>query len=286
MTTGKQEKAVPMWFTPSRKSLLKQIPGLQPVQPVQPVPKSRDSVGFTIIEMAIVLSVIGVLASLLFPTMRAAHERSRKAACMSNLRSMGAGFGLYASDNAGWLPQHAGEFRYARTTGGGTARYAHTLWSDGELRNHGQLLPYVNAASQYWCPSQTGRFGDIDVSEERNRDLLLKAKAESNSEYLYRKEWFDNYQRYHMGALAGTHFAILADHFWGHKGVMAVNTGHRDGYNVLRLGGNVAYYEHPRLASGKLDPQFSHAPGASGEDEWRVLDTARSRPRALIDRAP
>ena len=245
----------------------------------------RRSGAFTMVEMAVVMALLAVLATLIFPALTGAAERGRRAACTSNLRNMGTSFGLYASDNDGWLPQHVGGFEgvTAPTT---TAWYGHLLWGSNQLWNHGQLLPYLMSPEIYWCPSQTGRLGSIDVSRKSNKSALLVAGETANSEYLYRKEWYDRYPRYRMAPLVGEGFCILADHFWGNAGKLAVETGHQDGYNVLRVGGNVFFFEHPVLGNGKLDPSFTHTPGASSESEWKRFDSHVSHADITPARTP
>ena len=55
--------------------------------------------GFTLIELLIVIAIIAILASLLFPTMAGAKERARRTVCKSNLRQMTLAALIYADDN-------------------------------------------------------------------------------------------------------------------------------------------------------------------------------------------
>src|SRR5258708_32689859 len=45
--------------------------------------------GFTIIELLVIISVIGLLFALLLPALQAARESTRKSTCQSNLRQQG-----------------------------------------------------------------------------------------------------------------------------------------------------------------------------------------------------
>lgn len=66
--------------------------------------KSGSRPGFTLIELLVVISVIAVLASLLFPVFGRAKESARGTACLSNLRQVGLGLQMYVQDNGNRLP--------------------------------------------------------------------------------------------------------------------------------------------------------------------------------------
>ena len=65
--------------------------------------QSRGS-GFTLIEMLVVVAIIAVLASIMFPVFSRARAAARKTACASNLRQIGTAFELYVSDNDECFP--------------------------------------------------------------------------------------------------------------------------------------------------------------------------------------
>jgi prepilin-type N-terminal cleavage/methylation domain-containing protein/prepilin-type processing-associated H-X9-DG protein len=64
---------------------------------------SREASGFTLVELLVVISIIGVLVALLMPAIQVARESSRRTDCANNLRQFGIGTMSYAQRNQGVL---------------------------------------------------------------------------------------------------------------------------------------------------------------------------------------
>jgi prepilin-type N-terminal cleavage/methylation domain-containing protein/prepilin-type processing-associated H-X9-DG protein len=115
--------------------------------------------GFTLIELLVVIVVIGLLAALLFPALRAGIETARRAECGNNLRQMAAAALLYAADHEGFLPPSSVRDFDARRE----ISWEEFLWPEGtELRTH-------------QCPSFRGEAnweGDIHTGYNYNASYL------------------------------------------------------------------------------------------------------------------
>lgn len=62
--------------------------------------------GFTLVELLVVIAIIAVLAALAVPAVTRAMDKSKRAACVSNLSVLGKAFHLYTADQ-GTFPQKA-----------------------------------------------------------------------------------------------------------------------------------------------------------------------------------
>jgi prepilin-type N-terminal cleavage/methylation domain-containing protein/prepilin-type processing-associated H-X9-DG protein len=105
--------------------------------------------GFTLIELLVVISIIAVLAAILFPVFAQAKEKGRQAVCTSNLRQIGTALRMYAEDydNMAMMLQN---IAVQPPDSIGIPWGSVGLWGEPWAQ---RLDPYVKNRSIYVCPS-------------------------------------------------------------------------------------------------------------------------------------
>lgn len=71
--------------------------------------RHRSSLGLTLIELVVTVTIIGILVALLLPAVQSAREAARRARCANNLKQLGIAISSYAA-STGIMPSGAGSF--------------------------------------------------------------------------------------------------------------------------------------------------------------------------------
>ncbi len=99
--------------------------------------------GFTLVEVLIVIAIIVVLAGIGVPLGRSMLGKSRQAACLNNLRSLGVGLESYLQDHQQKLPELAA----GRASKSDDSPVLETV-----------LLPYLENPEAFKCPQDSKEY--------------------------------------------------------------------------------------------------------------------------------
>lgn len=113
----------------------------------------RSNIAFTLVELLVVISIIGLLVAILLPALSKARESALGMKCLANIRQIGFGSRAYALNNNETIStMYTG---WARTLDDYVGVEAKTQYADGT-----GTLPVVQRTSLWWC--QGNPFTRID----------------------------------------------------------------------------------------------------------------------------
>ena len=142
--------------------------------------------GFTLIELLVVITIIAILAAILFPVFARAKAAAKQSACISNLKQIGTAMTLYMGD-------HDDIFPYAVDA---SDKYDPNIWAAQPefqaqipymLEMPDALFPYTKSKEIFHCPSDSG----TQILDNHYPDPFISSPslfATFKSSYLFRTE--------------------------------------------------------------------------------------------------
>jgi prepilin-type N-terminal cleavage/methylation domain-containing protein len=193
--------------------------------------RSRRS-GFTLIELLVVITIIAILAAILFPVFAQAREKARQTSCLSNLRQIGTAFSLYTQDYDERLPDRR-DLKSAFL--GGYQPWSTWPPSDPRAAWAAVVLePYVRSSSLWSCASVAG--STLGAAPQVRQAITSAPNAPATYYWLWRFDRPDD--------------PVPLDNLWGKAEPQAVAD--------LQAAGNpqVGFPEGPADVELAVDPYF------------------------------
>lgn len=134
----------------------------------------KQAVGFTIIELLVVISIISILIAMLIPALTKSRASGHQVVCQTNLRQLGVAMEVYIFDWDGWICPYEAWYNDHNWN---TAVSSDGTWYWRNIRNlkgrGSQANAYLDTAGDpfsdilntghgLWCPSHTGE----DLTDE------------------------------------------------------------------------------------------------------------------------
>ncbi|NQZ56286.1 MAG: prepilin-type N-terminal cleavage/methylation domain-containing protein [Lentisphaeraceae bacterium] len=100
--------------------------------------------GFTLLELLIVIAIIGILISILVPSLQKSRTLARLAVCQSNMKQQGTGLITFMNDNDYTLPRYDGPNPFQMRN----AKHGTTYTNLGSLYSG----KYITDTKLFYCP--------------------------------------------------------------------------------------------------------------------------------------
>lgn len=240
----------------------------------------RPHRGFTLIEMLIGVAIIGILALLLFPSIRKIQDSANATKCVSNLKAIGGLLMTYASEHQGAiLPRSMG---YDRPSG---------QIPPAELRSWPSILVnegYVQNVDVFYCPSfspKNSTMAKYDIRKGGGLDTYgIRTWAPANARGADYVKWREEPKPISFIAKP-SEFFLVADSLWtewGRQGYgitpgassQAVHLRHGGKANAVFADGHVAAMSAEYFASlMKKDVQGAYSNGDETHEGAQIFTT-------------
>ncbi len=217
----------------------------------------QSSIAFTLIELLVVIAIIAIVASLLLPALARAKERTRRVACLSNLRQIDLAFRMY-------LSEHRDRFPDRRDLKAALGYRPWTTWPPSDPRGGWAAAVLSNqlGSDPVWmCPG-------VAASPLRNatQAVQLARASDSTSRVAY---WLWRFDR--------TNDPVEMDNFWGKTADEAVAD--------LRAANNpqAGQPESPSDVELVVDPYFPKTIPTVPPELTGLAAHSRGRNRLMLD---
>jgi prepilin-type N-terminal cleavage/methylation domain-containing protein len=245
---------------------------------------ASETCAFTLLELLLVIAVIGILASLLLPSLNRAKGSAQGAQCASNIRQLIQGWLMYADDNNGQLPCNSdGQDGMGVFTNWVAGTMSRTTDATNTLllidAQHSSMARYIASPGVYKCPGDKSRFVRSMSMNCRLNPTRIKGTpafaAGGNSRYA-------TFRRVQEIGRPDAIFVILDERSDsindGYFGVDMSNTGTRDGGGASNPYWMIDYPASYHGGSGRVSFADSHVETHRWLEPTTLVPLGRAHP--------
>jgi len=224
--------------------------------------------GMTLIEVVVVVVVLGILIGLLFPFLVKAREEARKKACQGNLSRIGRGIYAYTQSRVEFYPFSWGPAD--RVDGTEEPRIKDAMTSIAEL-----YPQYLRTSALFRCPSTNRKpffSSNIPCLPNTSTPSRMIWKPEYGPYYFTQRNHTLNNSSYgydcRVYPSAVSNHLLMADMDGSQEREGGRSANHRDGHNVLLVGGAVKWQTNNYCSYDPLDNIFAEDPWHADTDNF------------------
>lgn len=129
---------------------------------------------FTLIELLIVVAVIGILVTLLLPSLNKAREAAKLTVCVSNMNQLSYAYLAYSAENDSKMVSSTSD-----ASNGMPAWIVHSSWNFDNNVLESPLWPYLKSKDIFRCPNENRQ--NIYTNGNYKRTYSINSYLNGNS---------------------------------------------------------------------------------------------------------